>query len=159
MSQLDITAAMWPDDLDIVRTLFREYADSLGVSLDYQGFDGELRSLPGDYASPRGTVMLARHNDRVVGCVGVRPFDATTAEMKRLYVRPDGRGGGVGRSLAEAAIQFAAQAGYARMRLDTLPQMARAQDLYRSLGFVEIDPYRFSPVEGTQFLELPLTGH
>jgi ribosomal protein S18 acetylase RimI-like enzyme len=154
-----ISPAAWPDDLDIVRKLFREYADSLGVDLEYQGFEGELQSLPGEYAAPRGTVMIARHDDLVLGCVGVRQFDVTTAEMKRLYVRPSGRGGGVGRALAEAAIRFAAQAGYSRMRLDTLPQMARAQELYRSLGFVEIGAYRFSPVEGTQFLELSLTGH
>jgi len=137
--------------------LFREYADSLGVNLDYQGFEEELRDLPGPYAAPSGTLVLARSDGDVVGCVGVRPIDERTAEMKRLYVRPSGRGLGLGRTLAEAAIRFATVTGYERMRLDTLPMMERAQELYRSLGFMPTDAYRFSPVPGTVFLELVLT--
>jgi ribosomal protein S18 acetylase RimI-like enzyme len=143
-------------DLDAIRQLFHEYADSLGVDLNYQGFDREVRALPGDYAPPAGTLLLARHDHAIVGCVGVRPFDDRTAEMKRLYVRPSGRGLGLGRTLAEAAITFARDAGFERMRLDTLPQMQRAQELYRTLGFVSIDPYRFSAVPGTVFMELVL---
>jgi ribosomal protein S18 acetylase RimI-like enzyme len=145
-------------DIEWVRTLFREYADSLGVDLEYQGFEEELRDLPGPYAPPRGTLLLAWLDNEVVGCVGVRPIDERLAEMKRLFVRPAGRGTGLGRTLAEAAIRFATVAGYERMRLDTLPQMQRAQDLYRSLGFMPIDAYRFSPVPGTVFLELVLTS-
>ena len=141
-------------DLESVRELFLEYAHSLGVDLNYQGFDREVRELPGDYSPPAGTLLLARHEGEVVGCVGVRPFDERTAEMKRLYVRPSGRGLGLGRTLAEAAIAFARDAGFERMRLDTLPQMQRAQDLYRTLGFVEIEAYRFSAVPGTVYLEL-----
>ena len=146
------------DDLDTIRILFREYADALGVDLGYQGFDEEVRDLPGKYAPPQGTLLLARNGDEVVGCVGVRPLDNRTAEMKRLYVRPAGRGSGPGRTLAEAAIDFAARNGYERMRLDTLPQMERAQQLYKTLGFVTIEPYRFSAVPGTVFLELTLEG-
>lgn len=145
-------------DLESIRTLFHEYADSLGVNLDYQGFEEEVRDLPGTYAPPAGTLLLAFNDDAVVGCVGVRPIDDETAEMKRLFVRPSGRGLGLGRTLAEAAIRFATVTGYSRMRLDTLPQMDRAQDLYRSLGFMPIDAYRFSPVQGTVFLELVLTA-
>ena len=144
-------------DLESVRTLFREYADSLGVNLDYQGFEEEVRDLPGKYAPPSGTLVLAFNDDELVGCVGVRPIDDEIAEMKRLYVRPTGRGLGLGRTLAEAAIRFATVTGYSRMRLDTLPQMDRAQDLYRSLGFMPIDAYRYSAVPGTVFLELVLT--
>jgi ribosomal protein S18 acetylase RimI-like enzyme len=143
-------------DLDAIRKLFHEYADSLGVDLNYQGFDREVRELPGDYAPPAGTLLLARHDHDIVGCVGVRPFDERTAEMKRLYVRPSGRGLGLGRTLTEAAITFARDAGFERMRLDTLPQMQRAQELYRTLGFVSIDPYRFSAVPGTVYMELVL---
>jgi GNAT superfamily N-acetyltransferase len=146
-----------PSDLESIRVLFREYADSLGVDLDYQGFEAELRDLPGQYAAPSGTLLLARSDSDVVGCVGVRPIDERTAEMKRLYVRPSGRGIGLGRTLAEAAIRFATVTGYERMRLDTLPMMDRAQELYRSLGFMPIEAYRFSPVPGTVFLELVLT--
>jgi len=145
-------------DVDSIRELFQEYADSLGVNLDYQGFDEELRNLPGPYSPPSGTLLLARKDDDVIGCVGVRALDSVTAEMKRLYVRPSGRGTGLGRTLAEAAIRFATVTGYERMRLDTLPQMGRAQELYRALGFMPIDAYRFSPVPGTVFLELVLTA-
>ena len=150
-------AATSASDLESVRTLFREYADSLGVNLDYQGFEEEVRELPGKYAPPSGTLVLAFNDDELVGCVGVRPIDDETAEMKRLYVRPAGRGLGLGRTLAEAAIRFATVTGYSRMRLDTLPQMDRAQELYRSLGFMPIDAYRYSAVPGTVFLELVLT--
>lgn len=145
-------------DLQAVRALFQEYAASLGVDLGYQGFDRELRDLPGDYAPPTGTLLVARNDDDIVGCVGVRALDERTAEMKRLYVRPTGRGLGLGRTLAEAAIDFATRAGFQRMRLDTLPQMQQAQELYRTLGFVTIEPYRFSAVPGTVYLELDLTG-
>ena len=155
MVQLELAST--PSDLESIRMLFREYADSLGVNLDYQGFEEELRDLPGPYAAPSGTLVLARSDGDVVGCVGVRPIDERTAEMKRLYVRPSGRGLGLGRTLAEAAIRFATVTGYERMRLDTLPMMERAQELYRSLGFMPTDAYRFSPVPGTVFLELVLT--
>ena len=150
-------AATSASDLESVRALFREYADSLGVNLDYQGFEEEVRDLPGKYAPPSGTLVLAFNDDELVGCVGVRPIDDEIAEMKRLYVRPSGRGLGLGRTLAEAAIRFATVTGYSRMRLDTLPQMDRAQELYRSLGFMPIDAYRYSAVPGTVFLELVLT--
>ena len=152
-----LQAAATATDLESVRTLFREYADSLGVNLDYQGFEEEVRDLPGKYAPPSGTLLLAFNDDDLVGCVGVRPIDDEIAEMKRLYVRPGGRGLGLGRTLAEAAIRFATVTGYSRMRLDTLPQMDRAQELYRSLGFMPIDAYRYSAVPGTVFLELVLT--
>lgn len=154
---LRLDSATGPADLDEIRVLFQEYAESLGVNLDYQGFDDEVRQLPGMYAPPAGTLLLARRDSEVVGCVGVRPLDKHVSEMKRLFVRPSGRGLGLGRTLAEAAIRFATAAGYERMRLDTLPQMRRAQELYRSLGFTPIAPYRFSPVPGTVFLELLLT--
>ena len=152
-----LQAAASASDLESVRTLFREYADSLGVNLDYQGFEEEVRDLPGNYSPPSGTLVLAFNDDELVGCVGVRPIDDEIAEMKRLYVRPSGRGLGLGRTLAEAAIRFATVTGYTRMRLDTLPQMDRAQELYRSLGFMPIDAYRYSAVPGTVFLELVLT--
>lgn len=145
-------------ELEAVRSLFHEYAESLGVDLNYQGFDREVRDLPGDYAPPSGTLLLARNDGEPVGCVGVRALDEQTAEMKRLFVRPAGRGLGLGRTLAEAAIMFARKAGFARMRLDTLPQMQRAQELYRALGFVEIEPYRYSAVPGTVYMELTLRG-
>ena len=137
------------DDVELVRTLFREYADSLGVDLSFQGFGDELAALPGGYDA-----LLVALPD--LGCVGVRPLDEGTCEMKRLYVRPRGRGLGLGRALAVAAIERARELGYERMRLDTLPMMGAAQELYRTLGFVDIDAYRHNPIAGSRFMELRL---
>jgi ribosomal protein S18 acetylase RimI-like enzyme len=145
--------ALSPADIEAVRILFREYADSLGVDLGYQGFEDEVSHLPGDYAPPSGTLLLARDSDLAVGCVGVRAIDDHIAEMKRLYVRPTARGTGLGRILTEAAMDFCVRHGYERLRLDTLPQMTRAQELYRQLGFVTIEPYRFGAVAGTVYME------
>jgi ribosomal protein S18 acetylase RimI-like enzyme len=143
-------------DVEEIRRLFEEYAQSLGVDLSFQGFDEELVSLPGTYSAPGGRLLLAKDGRRAVGCVGVRPFDDGICEMKRLYVRPEARGLGVGRKLAEAAIAVGKSAGYRAMRLDTLPTMGSAQDLYRQLGFREVAAYRYNPVPGTSFLELGL---
>ncbi len=136
------------DDVELVRTLFREYAAGLGVDLSFQGFDEEVAALPAGY-----DVLLAAGSD---GCVGVRPFSHGICEMKRLYVRPSARGTGLGKELAEAAIAHARTLGYAAMRLDTMPAMGAAQALYASLGFVEIPAYRHNPVAGTRFMELDL---
>jgi ribosomal protein S18 acetylase RimI-like enzyme len=139
-------------DAELARSLFREYADALGVDLAFQGFDEELAALPAGYDA----VLVARVDGEPAGCVGVRPFDRATCEMKRLYVRPDARGAGLGRALALRAIEHARSLGYERMRLDTLPTMAAARSLYRELGFVEIEPYRHNPIAGTSFMELRL---
>jgi ribosomal protein S18 acetylase RimI-like enzyme len=136
--------------------LFRQYAASLGVDLSFQSFEDEVAALPGDYASPSGRLFLARVEQEIAGCVALRKIDNETCEMKRLFVRPGFRGHGVGRALAEAAITAARQIGYRRMRLDTLPEMSRAQELYRALGFREISAYCYNPVAGTKYFELSL---
>jgi ribosomal protein S18 acetylase RimI-like enzyme len=151
-----IRPASGPEDIETARTLFREYADGLGVDLAFQGWERELRELPGDYVPPRGALFLAEHEGRAVGCVALRPLAPSFCEMKRLYVRPEGRGTGLGRRLAEHVIEEGRRLGYAAMRLDTLPSMADAQALYRRLGFREIPAYRYNPIAGTLFLELDL---
>jgi GNAT superfamily N-acetyltransferase len=147
-----LVAVRESSDVEEVRTLVREYAASLPFALDFQDFDRELNELPGDYAPPKGALLLARG----AGCVALRPIDGTTCEMKRLYVRPSARGTGLGRRLAEAAITEARTLGYKRMRLDTVPGMDSAQSLYERLGFEDIAPYRSNPIAGARFLELQL---
>lgn len=158
---LRLTQATTPTDIQQARTLFQEYEASLGIDLCFQNFNQELAGLPGDYAPPRGRLLLAREFDRVMGCVALRPHDRpdgpATCEMKRLFVRPEYRARGLGRVLVEAIIEEARKLGYAYMRLDTLPgRMDRAIELYRSVGFVEIEPYYHSPVDNTKFMQLDL---
>lgn len=136
-----------PADAPAVRSLFREYVESLGIDLSFQDVDADLADPLGVYE----LVLLARD-----GCVALRRLDGETAELKRLYVRPATRGRGLGRRLAEAAVAEARKRGYRRLLLDTLPSMAEARDLYRSLGFTETAPYRPSPIAGTSYLELAL---
>lgn len=140
-------------DIGDVRALFIEYARSLDFSLCFQGFDAEIASLPGAYAPPGGCILLARADDRAVGVVAVRPLAGDTCEMKRLYVRPEGRGTGLGRSLAEAIVIAARRAGYRAMRLDTHESMTAAVALYRSLGFTEIAAYYDNPLAGIHYFE------
>ena len=151
-----IRPARFPADARIVRELFAEYGDSLGIDLGFQDFQAELSNLPGKYAAPDGAILLAWQGDTAVACVAMRRCTARAAEMKRLYVRPTGRGQQLGRALAEAICAVAAQAGYASIRLDTLPTMRAAQQLYATLGFKPIDAYVYNPIAGTQFLEREL---
>jgi ribosomal protein S18 acetylase RimI-like enzyme len=143
-------------DITEVRRLFLEYAEWLAIDLSFQNFEEELARLPGDYSAPDGRLLVAEQEDRVAGCVALRPLDPETCEMKRLYIRPEYRGSGLGRQLVLAIMAEARAIGYKRIRLDTLPQMSAAQGLYESLGFREIEAYRFNPVPGTRFLEARL---
>ena len=153
-----VAVAVTAAEVAAARHLFQEYAASLDVDLCFQGFAAELAALPGEYASPRGTLLLAWAGEEPLGCVGLRPEGRDgVAELKRLYVRPSGRGMALGRRLTEAAIAFARAAGYAQVCLDTLPSMGSAQRLYESLGFRDTQAYRFNPVAGTRYLRLALS--
>jgi ribosomal protein S18 acetylase RimI-like enzyme len=145
------------EEIADARLLFSEYGASLGLDLCFQGFDKELAELPGKYAPPKGRLFLAVDGDRTAGCVALREIGPGICEMKRLYVRPEFRGTGLGRTLAEKIIQAAREIGYRHMRLDTLPgKMDRAIAVYRSLGFKEIEPYYNNPVAGAVFMDLEL---
>jgi putative acetyltransferase len=155
---IEIIEASSQDQIAEIHTLLLEYSQQLGVDLCFQNFQQELEGLPGAYASPTGRLLLAMVDDEVAGCIALRKLDDDTCEMKRLYVRPGFRGHGLGRKLAERILKEAREIGYSRMRLDTLPGiMDEAIKLYRSLGFVEIPPYYFNPVEGTLYMQLDLT--
>ena len=153
---MEIVAADGDEALDQARVLFKEYASSLGVDLSFQDFAREMAELPGEYAPPSGALLLAFCNSRLAGCAALRPFGEGTCEIKRLYVRHQFRGKGLGKQLAVALIERARECGYRRMRLDTLPWMHEAIALYHSLGFRSIEAYRPNPVEGAVFMELTL---
>ena len=155
-ARVALTQATSPLALAHARALFLEYAEELGIDFAFQDFQSELASLPGAYAPPHGALLLATYGVQVAGCAALRPFQGDICEMKRLYVRPQHRTRGIGRTLAAAVVTSARQAGYARMRLDTLPWMDAAIALYRSMGFHEIPPYRHNPVPGTVYMERAL---
>lgn len=153
---IEVRNAELPRDLDVTRELFREYSQGLGIDLCFQGFEAELAQLPGKYAAPKGTILLAWQADKALACVAMRPVDESNCEMKRLYVRPEARSLKLGRRLVDRIIAEARQAGYRRICLDTMPSMTAAIGLYATLGFTPIGPYVFNPVEGALFLGLDL---
>jgi len=156
INNLNILKAVSIKDLKLVKELFLEYAQSLDFHLCFQDFERELAELPGGYAPPSGLLLLSISEGKAAGCVALRKVEDTICEMKRLYVRPEFRGMGLGKRLAVALIDEARKLGYSSMRLDTVPSMKEAIQLYRLLGFKEIKPYRSNPVEGAIFMELDL---
>ncbi len=157
---IDIVTPRTANELDALRDIFREYAASLKVDLCFQGFDQELATLPGEYAEPRGALLMATVDGAVAGCCALRPMDTVdypnACEMKRLYVRPAFRGLGLGRQLADAIMDAARIAGYDDVLLDTLDDMEAARTLYEDLGFEEIPPYYHNPIAGAHYLKATL---
>ena len=149
--------AQLPEEIEIARGLFNEYAARLNIDLCFQNFDQEVAGLPGNYAPPSGRLLLAIEGKQIAGCIALRSSGDGDCEMKRLYVRPEFRGQGLGKKLVTTLLDAAREIGYQRMRLDTLPgAMDEAIALYRSFGFREIAPYYHNPVQGALFMELLL---
>lgn len=150
----------FPFNLADVRSLFQEYATQLNVDLCFQNFEAELAGLPGEYTEPRGALLMASVDGIPAGCCAIRPLDtadyANACEMKRLFVRPEFRRLGLGRQLTEQTMDLARMAGYDCLLLDTLNDMESARALYQELGFEEIPPYYFSPIEGAHYLKVQL---
>lgn len=159
IKMLTIVQAETPEQIATARQLIEEYAAWLEFKLCFQGFEDEMRSMPGKYAPPSGRLLLALWDGKPAGVIALRPLDEPgLCEMKRLYVRPEFRGHSIGRLLAERIIRDAAEIGYSRMRLDTVAgKMDSAIAMYRELGFKETDPYYQTPVGHTLFMELALT--
>lgn len=157
---LALLTATFPQDLELVRQIFEEYAESTGIDLEFQNFAAELVDLPGPYAPPRGQLLLAWVDGALAGCCALRPLDtsdyANAAEMKRLYVRRPFRGFGLGREITATMLDLARQTGYDRVLLDTLDDMEAARALYAELGFEEIPPYYFNPAAGGHYLKAEL---
>lgn len=152
-----IRHATTKEDFDAAQALFREYVADLDFDLDFQDVDEELEALPGPYAAPDGAILLAEGQDTPVGVVAVKPLEeAGVCEMKRLYVKPEYRGRGIGRALGEAILEAARSLGYETMRLDTVASMRPARSLYRSLGFTQRSPYYHNPLENVVYMERSL---
>jgi ribosomal protein S18 acetylase RimI-like enzyme len=155
-STVTVRPAAGVSDIETIRALFFEYAETLDFSLCFQGFDAELANLPGDYAPPQGGLWLAEIGGTIVGCVALRPIESGICEIKRLYLRPAARGLRLGRRLTETVLEYARSRGYRIMRLDTVDAMVAAQSLYRSLGFAEIPPYGAHRHPRLRYFELAL---
>jgi ribosomal protein S18 acetylase RimI-like enzyme len=142
--------------IEVIRKLFLEYARSLEIDLDFQDFETELNTLPGKYQPPDGALILALVEGKEAGCIALRKISKDICEMKRLYIREEYRGLGLGKKLVGMIIDEAVNKNYQYMRLDTLPTMKSAQSLYLSFGFYDIEPYVYNPIQGTRFMELKL---
>jgi putative acetyltransferase len=136
--------------------IFSQYANGLGLDLTFQDFTGELKTIDRQYNKPKGALLLVYHENRVIGCAGLRSLDDDTAELKRMFVQPAYRGNKIGQQILDRMIQIAKDRNYKAIRLDTLQSMTPALNLYRSYGFYEIPAYRFNPIEGPVFMEKQL---
>jgi len=157
INNIVIYDAVTETDIFTVKELFNEYAKSLNFDLCFQGFDEELNELPGKYSPPDGILLLVKYDEKIAGCIALRKLETSICEMKRLFVRPDFRGHGIGKILCNELISRAKQIGYKKMRLDTIKeQMKDAIKLYKSYGFYEIKSYYHNPQEGVVYMELNL---
>lgn len=151
--EITIVEATSPQLIEDARYLFLEYGHSLDFSLCFQGFEEELKGLPGNYSRPEGFIYVARNADQPIGCIALRKLEPDICELKRMYILPEYRGSGTGKKLLELAVEEAGNIGYKKIRLDTLKNMQAAVHLYKSFGFYEISPYCFNPLENAVYME------
>lgn len=144
------------ENLENIKILFTEYSNSLNIDLCFQDFNNELKTLPGKYKKPSGSLILAFVDENLAGCVALKKLEDDVCELKRLYVRDKFRGLKIGKILLEEIVKEAKNIGYTYMRLDTLPSMKSAQGLYEKIGFYDINPYTYNPIEGARYMELKL---
>jgi ribosomal protein S18 acetylase RimI-like enzyme len=143
-------------DFELARTLFREYASQLDVDLGFQDFEKELETINIQYARPGGVIVIGYSDEQPLGCFAIRPFKNSICELKRMYLKKESRGLGIGNQFLTWSVKMAKEMGYNKMRLDTLPTMQSAIKLYEKAGFYEIEPYRFNPIEGAKYFEIEL---
>ena len=155
--RIQLRTARSADDIASAGELFHEYIESLSIDIEHQGWQEELANLPGPYKGPGGVILIASVNGSDVGCVALRRLEDGVCEMKRLYVRPDARGRGIGRLMVERIIQAGQAFGYETMKLDTSEDMGEARALYESFGFTECEKYNDDPLECTMFFERSLS--
>jgi ribosomal protein S18 acetylase RimI-like enzyme len=144
------------EDFKTAKEIFLEYKNSLNLDLCFQKFHEEISDLPSQYSEPAGCIILCYDNNEPIGCIALRKFEGDTCEMKRLYLRPEARGKGSGRVMANKIVEKAKQFGYKKIRLDTIETMKEAIALYKTMGFKVIAPYRFNPLEGVIYMELEI---
>ncbi|QHT65564.1 GNAT family N-acetyltransferase [Rhodocytophaga rosea] len=154
---IEIKEVQTENEYLVAADLFKEYASQLGVDLSFQNFNKEIENISQEYARPYGALFIAYTDDKIpMGCFGIRKLENSICELKRMYLRTEARGLGLGRQLLRKAINVGKELGYAKMRLDTLPTMLSAIHLYTNEGFYEIAPYRFNPITGTKYMEVNL---
>lgn len=154
--QIAIQKIVTKEDLEEIKNLFREYAQFLEISLDFQDFESELAKLPAKYAEPEGAILLAKVDAKPAACVALWKLEDGICEMKRLYVKPEFQGLGIGKKMALAIIEEAKAKGYKTMKLDTLKRLQSANYLYAALGFIETKPYNFNPESDVAYFEKEL---
>lgn len=156
---ITLVEAASPLDYQVAIVLLKEYAEYIGVDLSFQNFGQEIANLQYQYGRPKGTLYLVVDDEKsveAVGCFGIRTFKGSICELKRMYLKKAYHGKGIGALMLNEAIQIGKKLGYQKMRLDTLPTMQSAIKLYQKVGFYEIEPYRFNPIEGTKYFEIVL---
>ena len=147
-------------DFEIASSLFQEYAESLGIDLEFQNFSKEIATPGQEYTKPHGALFLVFNSEQiVVGCFALRRFEKEIGELKRMYLKQEARGQGIGAMMLQKALSIGVKLGYTRIRLDTLPSMTSAIGLYQKMGFYEIDAYRFNPIAGTKYMEINLQSN